>query len=241
MLPTWGGSVKRTRTLALALVIMSMGLASMSIAPASAQTTEQYQAFVERSYGHLLNRSPESPAFETWVSELEAGLPRTEYAFALLRSDEFRAFIVSVFYGYLERAPDPDALAAFVPLIDGGSSWEYVQSLVLGSEEFFANVGSDNEAFIGALYGVALNRSPDPQGSDFFLQKLEEGWSRQMVAEAVVLSPEARTLLIGGIYMGLLGREVDQPSLDVWVVTPYESVAVGVVASDEYFDLPPPT
>jgi hypothetical protein len=231
--------VQRKRTFR-STVVATVGAMSIGLVPSPAQTTEQYETFVVRSYGDLLNRSPESPAFESWVGALQAGLPRTDYALSILHSREFQEVTVGSFYSsYLHRSADPSGLAAYSPLIDGGSTWERVQSLILGSDEFFANVGSANTSFIDALYGIALERSPDPDGNGFFLQRLGEGWSRQMVAEAVVLSPEARARFIADIYAFLLGRAVDPPSLEVWVVTPYEAVVGAIAASDEYFNLPP--
>ena len=139
---------------------------------------------------------------------------------------------------YLERQPDPAGVAAFAALIDGGHGWERVQSSILGSHEFFANAGSDNTDFLAAVYAVVLNRGPDAPGRAFFLQKLNEGWSRQMVAEAIVLSPEARSIRIRSFYDSLLGRPVDDGSLNVWLVTPYESILIAIIASDEYLNLP---
>jgi hypothetical protein len=225
--------VKRTAVLTVLVAIVA--LASIGIAPSSGQTTEEYQAYVQHSYNTVLGRSPESPAFETWVAELDGSLARTEYAFALLDSHEFRENIVNVFYGIcLEREADPDGLAAFAPLIDGASSWEHVESLILGSEEFFTNEGGDNTSFVTAVYGRVLNRAPDQPSADFFLQKLDEGWSRQMVAEAVVLSAEGRGTFINIIYQALLLRPVDEPSLNVWITTPYQTIGVAIIASDEY-------
>jgi GR25 family glycosyltransferase involved in LPS biosynthesis len=222
----------------LTVLAAIVALAAVGIAPSSAQTTEEHQALVQRSYNDVLGRSPESPAFETWVSELDGGLARSEYAFALLDSDEFRRVIVNVFYGiYLDREADPTALAAFAPVIDGGSSWEHVESLILGSDEFFNNEGGDNTSFVTALYGRVLGRAPDQPGADFFLEKLDEGWSRQMVAGAVVLSAEGRRNFINIIYESLLLRPVDEPSLNVWITTPYQTIAVAIIASDEYFTL----
>ena len=202
-------------------------------------TPTEYQAFVARSYGDLLQRGPDSPSFNTWVSQLQGGMPRASYTSALLGSGEFRGLIVrDLFELYLERQPDPAGVAAFAALIDGGHGWERAQSSILGSHEFFANAGSDNTDFLAAVYAVVLNRGPDAPGRAFFLQKLNEGWSRQMVAEAIVLSPEARSIRIRSFYDSLLGRPVDDGSLNVWLVTPYESILIAIIASDEYLNIP---
>jgi hypothetical protein len=231
--------VNRIRRAFLSTLAAIVGVAAIGIAPATAGTSTPNQIFVQRSYFDLLDRSAESPAFETWVSELDGGLPRPEYAFALLRSTEFREIIVEAFYNqYLERSADPAGLAGFAPLIDGENSWEHVQSLLLGSDEFFAIAGDDNANFVTGLYFLLLDRAPDKAGHESFLQKLNEGWSRQMVAEAVALSPEARSILIDDFYSSLLGRSVDDAALEVWVVTPYETVLIAIIGSDEYFNLP---
>ena len=51
-------------------------------------------------------------------------------------------------------------LAAFAPMIDGASSWEQVESLTLGSKEFFRNEGGDNTSFDTAPYGRVSGRAP---------------------------------------------------------------------------------
>jgi hypothetical protein len=218
-----------------------LGVASAGVVPAAAGTAGPYDEFVVRSYHDILDRDPDAPSFETWTSELEGGLHKTDYAFALLRSGEFGEVLVNSFYNqYLEREADPGGLVGFGPLIDGGTSWEHVQSLLLGSDEFFALAGNNNDNFIAGLYFLLLDRAPDEDGFGFWFDRLNEGWSRQMVAEQVALSPEARSLLIDNIYNGILGRSVDDAALDVWVVSPYETVLIAILASDEYFNFEPP-
>jgi hypothetical protein len=222
------------------IVVAFVGVASILAGPASAGgTTDQNEILVLRSYNDVLQRSPESPAFETWVSELDGGLSRTTYALALLQSGEFHELLVhDLFNAYLERDADPAALAAFAPLVDGGSSWEHVQSLILGSDEFYALAGGTDETFVTALYGAVLHREPDEPGAHAWVEALAEGWSRQSVAESFALSPEGRAAVIASLYDQLLGRDVDGDSLAVWITTPYETLLVAIVASDEYYNLP---
>jgi hypothetical protein len=232
--------MNRTRRTLVTIIVAVVANALVAVGPAGAGgSTEQNEILVLRSYSDVLQRSPESPAFETWVSELDGGLPRTSYALALLQSGEFHELLVDEFYGiYLERAADPGGIAGFAPLIDGGSSWEHVQSLILASDEFFTNVGGTDENFVSALYFVVLEREPDEAGLHAFVEALAEGWSRQQVADAFVLSPEGRSVLIAGMYESFLGRAVDGDSLAVWITTPYETVLAAIIASDEYYNLP---
>ena len=231
--------MNRTRRAFLSTLAAIVGAAAIGIAPSTAQTIEQYETFVLRSYSDLLTRSPESPAFETWVGQLEGGLARTSYTNAVLQSGEFHEVVVNNFFeSYLERFADPFTRAAFAPFVDGDSAWQRVQGLILGSDEFFGLAGSDNESFVTALYGLLLERGPDSSGFASSLQQLNEGWSRQMLAEAFAVSPEARSVFIQGLYGQLLFRAADGGSLGVWVTTPYEAVLLAIVASDEYFNLP---
>jgi hypothetical protein len=232
--------MKRTQRDLVTFIVAITGIAFVAVGPAAAGgTTEQNEVLVLRSYSDVLQRSPESPAFETWVSALDTGLPRTSYALALVQSGEFHEVLVKTFYNfYLERVADPGGLAAFAPFIDGGNSWEHVQSLILASDEFFTNVGGADENFVSALYGVVLEREPDDAGFHAWVEALAEGWSRQQVAEAFVLSPEGRAVFIDGMYQSFLGRVVDGDSVAIWITTPYETVLVAIIASDEYYNLP---
>ena len=185
--------MNRTRRAFLSTLVAIVGAASIGIAPSTAQTIEQYETFVLRSYSDLLARSPESPAFEIWVNDLAGGLARTSYVNALLQSREFQEVVVDNFFlSYLERFPDPFTRAAFAPLVDGASAWQQLQGQILGSPEFFGLAGGDNESFVTALYTVLLDRGPDSPGFNSALEKLGEGWTRQMVAEAFAVSSEAR-------------------------------------------------
>jgi hypothetical protein len=228
------------RKAVISLLAVTAIVTPAAVRPATAGgTTDQNEILVLRSYDNVLQRSPESPAFETWVSQLDGGLPRTTYALALLQSNEFHGVLVNDLYGsYLERAADAGGLAAFAPLVDGGNSWEHVQSLILASGEFYALAGGTDEDFVTALYHVVLEREPDEASFHAFVEALAEGWSRQQVADAFVLSPEGRGVLIAGMYESFLGRGVDGDSLTVWLTTPYETVLAAIVASDEYYNLP---
>ena len=231
--------MNRTRRAFLSTLVAIVGAASIGIAPSTAQTIEQYETFVLRSYSDLLARSPESPAFEIWVNDLAGGLARTSYVNALLQSREFQEVVVNNFFlSYLERFPDPFTRAAFAPFVDGASAWQQLQGQILGSPEFFGLAGGDNESFVTALYAVLLDRGPDSPGFNSALGKLGEGWTRQMVAEAFAVSPEARSVFVQGLYGQLLSRGADGGSLDVWVTAPYATVLLAIVASDEYFNLP---
>ena len=79
-------------------------------------------------------------------------------------------------------------------------------AILIGSDEYFALHGSNNEGFLDALYEDALNRAPDAGGMSGFGQALAGGMSRGQVAS-----------LVQSNYQGLLGRDVDPAGLAGWL------------------------
>ena len=52
----------------------------------------------------------------------------------------------------------------------------------------------NGSAFVNALYRVFLKRSPDRQGRDHFIGRLQAGHSKEAVLLAIATSPEAKSI-----------------------------------------------
>jgi len=104
-----------------------------------------------------------------------------------------------------------------------------------------------NQAYIAALYQAVLNRSPDTGGFNFWVQQLQAGVSRSMIAQAFELSVEHRVIEVNQFYDGnvnpphggFLHRPADDAGRAVWVNALVSgqseaAVAVAFLTSPEY-------
>ena len=133
-------------------------------------------------------------------------------------------------------------MANWVSFLNVGGTAEQLESILLGSDEFFAAHGSDNHnGFLPALYQVVLQRPIDSAGSQHWGQALQSGaLSRQAVAAAVLASLESDQLEVQNLYMQFLHRATDPGGLDAFTTAlqrgvSNEQVALILMGSAEYF------
>ena len=86
-----------------------------------------------------------------------------------------------------------------------------------GLEGLEARCMLDASAFVRGLYADILHRSNPAQGEvSGWVSQIQSGLSKNSVVAAFVGSNEHRAVLVSDDYTSLLGRTVDQPSLDFW-------------------------
>ena len=156
-------------------------------------TLSTNQAFVIAAYNDLLQRAPDAGGLAAWTNLLNSGAANTmQVAEAIVNSQEFRIDAVqNAYQTFLHRAADPGGLNAFVNFLAAGGTIKMVDSIMLGSQEYFqVRAGGTNAGFLQALYQDVLGRAPDPVGLQAFTAALNAGVSRQQVALLVLSSPE---------------------------------------------------
>jgi hypothetical protein len=100
----------------------------------------------------------------------------------------------------------------------------------------------DASAFVRGLYADILHRSNPAQGEvSGWVSQIQSGLSKSSVVAAFVGSNEHRAVLVSDDYTSLLGRPVDQPSLDFWTHQMAsglreDQVRVAVLGSQEYLE-----
>jgi hypothetical protein len=90
--------------------------------------------------------------------------------------------------------------------MEAGSSFEAVETTMLGSGEFNARAGGTKVGSVNLLYETVLNRAPDSAGLSHLSTLLNRGFSTYTVPFLVVHSTEARQDLVNGYYLEFLGR-----------------------------------
>ena len=131
-------------------------------------------------------------------------------------------------------------MAGWTQFLDQGGSSVQLEALLLGSAEYFNNHGGSNGGLVDALYQDLLHRPADQAGAEAWTRALSQGSSRDAVALAILLSPEAEQTTIDGWYRDYLWRPADAAGLQAFTtalqqgMTP-DQVRALILASDEYF------
>jgi hypothetical protein len=126
------------------------------------------------------------------------------------------------------------------------ASSEQVIAAFVGSAEYFQRQGSNNSSWLDQAYQDLLGRPRDP-GSQGFLDQLNAGVSRTVIASELLASTEYRTRLITNVYSTYLQRQPGSADLQAWLPVvgqpsagpgqpnPDEQFLAGVIGSVEYF------
>jgi hypothetical protein len=240
------GLVRERSLVASALIALAgllAGLVGVAIGTsvAGAQTTEENSNYVHQLYLDLHGDvDPDPDAVQAFVDDLEDGGSRSAVASALVDTDAYRALTVDrIFRDLLDRAPDPDGLLFWVGQLRAGQTQQVVKASIIASDEYFSNSG-DNEAFVTAVYNDLLGRDPDAAGLEFWVDRLEAGDPRFVVAGAFIFTTEALGVQVDEQYRLYLRRDADAGGRDFWVQflqggARIEQLAISLVSSEEYF------
>ncbi len=155
---------------------------------------------------------------------------------------EYYDRVVETYYeNYLHRAAGQSELNFWALNLAAGGTNEYVQSMIVGSDEYFQKAGGTNEKWIDALYHDLLGRAPDKGGLALWEYSLSIGAKRQQVASLVDSSAEHEAIVVGGYYQAYLGRHGSSGEIAYWVSTigagaTEEQVATQILASAEFLN-----
>lgn len=200
-------------------------------------------AFLCALYIDLLGRPADSSGLALWQSQLAAGTSRSQVAYMLLTSQEYRTNLVEGYYQqFLGREADPGGLSTWVGSLDSGADDQSVLEGLLGSDEFYSNTGGFPEGFVISLYRDLLDRPPDIAGLEGWTAQLAAGASRSSVVSAFLGSNEYLSRFVQTEYLKLLGRPADSAGLSTWVGdlaagASFESVIAAIAGSTEYYSL----
>jgi hypothetical protein len=98
---------------------------------------------------------------------------------------------------------------------------------------------SSDQLYVGALYRDILGRQPDVSGLNFWVQQLQNGVSRTMVAQDIVRSNEHLTAEVTNYYQVFLNRAPDLAGLTSFVSAlqagfTEEQIVLAIVSSPEF-------
>ncbi len=110
-----------------------------------------------------------------------------------------------IYKAAFDRVPDLPGLGYWINDMDGGTSLTTVATGFIASEEFQSRYGSvvSDHDFITLLYANVLDRTPDQQGLDYWINDMKAGMSRAAVLASFSESDENQLNVVGLIANGI--------------------------------------
>jgi len=207
----------------------------------SSPGTSLITSYITRVYSDLFSRSVDPSGLTTWSTALLRGTSRIAVANAITYSAEYRSRLIADSYRtYLNRSPDSGGLAHWLQMMDQGMTIQQMEAGFLASAEYYLRAGSTSSGWVQRLYLHVLGRSAGASEVNYWVQKLNSGWTKEGVAMGFLISTEQLTAVVDGYYVDLLGRHIDPSGRTTWVGkiqtgTRVEAIIGGIVASEEYF------
>lgn len=134
-------------------------------------------ALVETLYWHVLEREPDAEGRDFWLDELASGqLKPAELVLAFTASDEYVAASHSLVQG--------------AKLLLWGPNLERLDPAELGFDMASFERAQESAESLVRLYHGILDRMPDPDGFDYWLEETDQGASLAAIADAFFLSDE---------------------------------------------------
>lgn len=202
--------------------------------------TKEQAVWVDGIYRSILNRSADQNGLLYWIQAIRGGTTRQQVVQLIWNSQEHRGMQVDAFYAtYLHRSADP-AKGYWVSQLMNGVSEIQISRMFIASAEY-QSLHADNAAFITGIYADILGRPVESSGLQFWQTTLQNGATRDNVANAILTSGEAYSRHLDRAYGTFLGRAVDQAGKQFWLSAlqnnqiTYGAVHILILASDEYF------
>jgi hypothetical protein len=211
-------------------------------------------AYVSQLYNDLLKRPLDATGTARWVGGLDAGTyAYSDVAMGITGSREYDGDLINGYYQtYLHRSAEAGGLNYWVDQMQTGLNAEVILAGILGSDEYYGDVGGTNTPFVTALYESFLGRAPEnaPTGLPYWLGVLQTdvtngmsaGQARESVSEAISSSNENRVDVVTSFYETFLDRAPDSGGLANWVQQLADGVSqptiiTAFVTSPEYLAL----
>lgn len=195
--------------------------------------------FVSGLIHDVLGRQSDTTLFLSLLGKVDTARNNllTSYARKYVTSLEYRTDRVTNYLN-LYLAGDLTNLNLYVNQLKKGLKDENVIANILGSGDYFTLHGSDNTAWVNAIYTDLLNRLPTATELSTALGKLARGITRTGVALGLARGKEFRTITIQSTYNYFLDRmalPLELPALLTQMAKGLESFLITTLKSQEYF------
>jgi len=258
------------------LLLAAMALSFLpQVSWAASYEKTEVKEYVERLYTTILDCQPDAEGLEFWygqlVSQKKSG---SQVAFDFVFSPEFkekrkvsdREFVEILYRGLLGRKSDADGRAYWVAMLSQGYTREDVFAGIADLEEFrkvcvnykvgFVSVkdfypdvsNKDFRRFVQRCYTVVQKRSPDTNGTTYWVNRLANGAGMANVLHGFIFSPEQQAKKLSNeqfitmLYQAVLDRSPDSEGYNYWIRclnngASREVIFWGFTNSDEFRNL----
>lgn len=205
--------------------------------------------YVNWQYFDFAAATPTADELTWWRAYLNGGSNPGGLQAFLLDQDtavaDTTAPIVRLYMAYFKRAPDYDGYNLWVGQLRQGNTVPNISETFARSPEFQQTYGSlTNPAFVDLLYRNVFNRTADANGRAFWIDNLNNGWTRGRVMAAFSESPEFKNQTsiasdVARLYLHMFRRSPDAGGWAGWqnqmrAGVSLESVANSFRLSPEY-------
>jgi len=180
-----------------------------------------------QQYRDFLGREGDPGGIAFYTGSINAGrLSRAQVILEFLNAPEFQrttAPVTRLYLAFFLRIPDFAGLTFWTDSFRRGIPLAGIAQAFANSDEFRNRYGTlNNQHFVERVYQNVLERPPDPQGRQFWLDRLNAGLPRGLMLMAVSESNEfkikqAQEVFVTHAYVGMLERSPDRAGFDVWV------------------------
>jgi hypothetical protein len=171
--------------------------------------------FVDQYHRGLLGAPASSSEMSYWLRQVNgSGYSASQVTNGLTQSDWWaRNWVTALYQHALHRAPTATELTTNANAIDSGTRVETIAWNTYGSAEYDALHGSTLKSYVDALYLDLLGR-PATTSDETFWSNYATTNGRTATAQLIGTSPEARAVLINGLYQQFDGRSATTSELN---------------------------
>ncbi|HEV3342525.1 MAG TPA: DUF4214 domain-containing protein, partial [Pirellulales bacterium] len=142
---------------------------------ATVNVLSQTGGIVWKFYESVLGRDPDYGGLKYWINDFASGGKTGDIAVGFFESTELLNRIITGYYEqYLLREPDSHGLAYWEGVWHAQGGPEQIKAGFADSPEFYNSAGGTPEAWVVALYHRILNRVPDPQGEQYWINTYQQ-------------------------------------------------------------------
>ncbi|MBQ9895632.1 MAG: DUF4214 domain-containing protein [Ruminococcus sp.] len=168
-------------------------------------------------YNAMLGREPDASGMKSWMQKLNVGMTLAVVYKGFVGSNEFRGlcstygitpgsitlkyardenynrtyFVYRLYKNCLSREPDTNGLETWCQRLKNGYTGSQIAKGFIFSKEYKSK-NTSNADFVKMLYRTILGREPDQSGYNSWLNKLNNGTSRESVTNGFIFSNEFR-------------------------------------------------
>jgi len=180
-------------------------------------------SYLDQLYREKFNREPDEAGKAYWQAEIDSGKTSPERVAELFdASDEAkeikqekeadnRNFIESTYELELDRDADEDGADYWTEQLNSGTQTrQEVVDNIRSSDEYTENARD----YLEGLYDEILERDPDEEGMQYWIEDLQGGQTREQVRENFENSDES---WLGDVYKDELGRNLGDTGRNYWL------------------------